>query len=189
MSVNHEEWANLYLDDALPADERARYEAHLPACADCQRLVRESRALFAALEQMPIYAPPADFSERVLKRATAPLPRLVVIVLSAQVIAGVIVFVAKLPALLRWAGEAQSTGAQTLTTALQSLTRRFANAPKPTAESVSALVHDAAPALTNPGFKLPENTVTNLGWAGVILILIWYFVQRKALAQKSARSR
>jgi anti-sigma factor RsiW len=32
-----------YLEDALPLDERARFEAHLAACEDCQHYLQQMR--------------------------------------------------------------------------------------------------------------------------------------------------
>jgi anti-sigma factor RsiW len=45
-----------YLEDALPAPERARLEAHLAECEGCRRYVEQMRAtvrLTAGVEQAP----------------------------------------------------------------------------------------------------------------------------------------
>ena len=38
-----------YLDDALPADERARFEAHLATCDPCTAVVEEFRLTIKAV--------------------------------------------------------------------------------------------------------------------------------------------
>ena len=58
--------AGAYALDALPADERAAFEAHLDRCADCRAEVRELQATAARLGSTQAVAPPPQLRERVL---------------------------------------------------------------------------------------------------------------------------
>jgi anti-sigma factor RsiW len=51
-----------YVTDALPPAERAAVAAHLEACADCRRIVEESRVVLAALTANLPAPPPIDWS-------------------------------------------------------------------------------------------------------------------------------
>jgi anti-sigma factor RsiW len=50
-----------YVTDALPPAERAAVAAHLEACADCRRIVAESRAVLADLTASLPAPPPIDW--------------------------------------------------------------------------------------------------------------------------------
>ena len=60
-----------YAEDELGPRERSRVEAHLADCAACRRRVAGYRALFAALDEPALPAPPADFAARVAARVAA----------------------------------------------------------------------------------------------------------------------
>ena len=55
-----------YLDGALPADERARFEAHLPTCASCPGELALLRQLLPALSTLPAIEPSAQLRRNVL---------------------------------------------------------------------------------------------------------------------------
>ncbi|MET9608472.1 anti-sigma factor [Streptomyces sp. NPDC006512] len=57
-----------YVLDALPAAERAAFEAHLETCADCAREVRELAATAALLGSAVAVEPPPGFRDEVLRR-------------------------------------------------------------------------------------------------------------------------
>lgn len=61
--------AGPYALNALPEDERAFFERHLPACEPCQREVRELRATAALLGRAVPEAPPPGLRNRVLAAA------------------------------------------------------------------------------------------------------------------------
>jgi anti-sigma factor RsiW len=42
-----------YLDDAMPARDRARFEAHLAACEHCTEYVAQIRATIAVVGHLP----------------------------------------------------------------------------------------------------------------------------------------
>ncbi len=42
-----------YLEDALPARDRARFEAHLGGCPHCAEYLRQMRATIGAIGQLP----------------------------------------------------------------------------------------------------------------------------------------
>ena len=42
-----------YLEGALPADERRRFEAHIAACEHCARYLAQMRQVLAALGDLP----------------------------------------------------------------------------------------------------------------------------------------
>lgn len=88
---------NEYLDGALAPAERARAEAHLAACAECQRRLAGLRAVFTAIESLP----------------NAPLER----DLSRAVLAALRPRSALLPPIVRWAFVAQAVLAMVLTVA------------------------------------------------------------------------
>ncbi|HLB54312.1 MAG TPA: hypothetical protein VJK71_04340 [Gemmatimonadales bacterium] len=47
---------------------------HLEDCSQCHALVHQDRALLQALESLPVFAPRADFADRVLARVHRPAP-------------------------------------------------------------------------------------------------------------------
>jgi anti-sigma factor RsiW len=51
-----------YLEGALPADERARFEAHLAQCDGCTAYLEDMRRLIGSLHQTP--EPPPDAATR-----------------------------------------------------------------------------------------------------------------------------
>lgn len=57
-----------YLDGELAAPEREAFVAHLRDCAACATELALYRRTFAALDGMPLVAPPAALTERVLER-------------------------------------------------------------------------------------------------------------------------
>jgi anti-sigma factor RsiW len=59
------------LDEALSPSERQAVEAHLTACADCQRELAELRETVALLNRLPPAHAPAGFVDRVVERPTA----------------------------------------------------------------------------------------------------------------------
>ncbi len=96
---------NLYLDDALDAEMRAHADAHLASCDSCQRELAALRALvptFDAWREEPI---PRDVSRIVVARiATRPVPavsRWGAVVLSAQILFAVLMFMWALPLFVR----------------------------------------------------------------------------------------
>jgi anti-sigma factor ChrR (cupin superfamily) len=73
-SADHGEWAALYAAGALPADEEARYEAHVAAgCARCQAELRDLDAVIRALAEgiAPAVPQPAT-RQAVLQRLASP---------------------------------------------------------------------------------------------------------------------
>ena len=55
-----------YAVDALPDDERERFEDHLAVCAACEQEVRELQATAARLGAISVAAPPPSMRARVL---------------------------------------------------------------------------------------------------------------------------
>src|SRR5690349_8181232 len=62
-----------YIKHDLSGDERARFEAHLPACPECQRSVRDETGLDALLSAAVIQLEPVP--ERLTERITGKLRR------------------------------------------------------------------------------------------------------------------
>ena len=60
------------LDEALSPSERQAVEAHLTACADCQRELAELRETVALLNRLPPAHAPAGFVDRVVEKAYRP---------------------------------------------------------------------------------------------------------------------
>jgi hypothetical protein len=58
-----------YLDDALDAERRARFEAHAADCASCRARLARARTLARALAELPVPPPPPGFEARVLAGA------------------------------------------------------------------------------------------------------------------------
>ncbi len=55
-----------YLEQALPARERARFEAHLATCAGCHAYVEQMRRTVATLGRLPEGALAPDCREELL---------------------------------------------------------------------------------------------------------------------------
>ena len=66
MSQDLHELAGIYALDALPADEQARFEEHLAACAACRREVAELQDTMAGLAELTEEPPPSGLKNRVL---------------------------------------------------------------------------------------------------------------------------
>lgn len=48
-----------YLEDALPAEERARFDAHLPTCSGCRNYLQQMRLTISTLGKLtPEAIPP-----------------------------------------------------------------------------------------------------------------------------------
>lgn len=74
--MNHDDWkelAEVYALGALDAGDRARFEGHLAACADCARAVGESAAVLADLASLSAVRPPAEVGERLMRRVRSSL--------------------------------------------------------------------------------------------------------------------
>ena len=89
-----------YVTDALAPAERARVAAHLDACADCRRVVEETRAVLAGLAASAPAAPAVDWGRyqaelraRVQARRRAWWARPVPAVVAAGVATAVLVLV------------------------------------------------------------------------------------------------
>jgi anti-sigma-K factor RskA len=69
-AADHREWretAGAYVLDALPADERAAFEAHLAGCAACREDVEQLRVAADALPaSAPPVAPPPELKARIM---------------------------------------------------------------------------------------------------------------------------
>jgi hypothetical protein len=57
---------NAYVERALDGGEHGGVEAHLAACARCREEVAELRSVFAALSDLPRFAPSVGFGDRVM---------------------------------------------------------------------------------------------------------------------------
>jgi hypothetical protein len=55
-----------YLDDALPADERALFEAHLEICLGCRNHLEQIRVTVETTGRLRERDLPADFRDRML---------------------------------------------------------------------------------------------------------------------------
>jgi len=55
-----------YLEDALPALERARFDAHLAECDGCDRYLEQIRTTVAALGHLPEQSLPAETRDGLL---------------------------------------------------------------------------------------------------------------------------
>ncbi len=66
--MNHlsENLLNEFLDDELPAGDRAAVEAHVAECSECQMRVEELRGLFVELKQLADEFPAHDLSSLAL---------------------------------------------------------------------------------------------------------------------------
>ncbi|MFQ6057677.1 MAG: anti-sigma factor family protein [Anaerolineae bacterium] len=68
MTCRGNEEVNLYLDNALGEEERARFEAHLARCPACQEELASLSRLFAALGSLETAPVPAGFAQEVVKQ-------------------------------------------------------------------------------------------------------------------------
>lgn len=60
-----------YLEGDLPLGDRALFDAHLDACEQCGRELRELQAAIALLRGLPDPEPPGDFADVVMRRIRA----------------------------------------------------------------------------------------------------------------------
>lgn len=60
-----------YLDRRANSAERQEIEQHLMACADCQTRAEQFRALWGALDELPVIEPSFGFDTRVRQRVAA----------------------------------------------------------------------------------------------------------------------
>lgn len=68
-----------YAESALPAEDQANVAQHVDSCARCSAELEAYRTLFAALGELPRFAPSVDFNDAVMARiqvAPAPAPAL-----------------------------------------------------------------------------------------------------------------
>lgn len=76
MTASHDDFAALahgYALGTLTEQEARAFAAHLPACEECRRSVRDLLAVAEALGRaLPPQTPPAGLRDRVLARATSP---------------------------------------------------------------------------------------------------------------------
>src|SRR5688572_20157818 len=76
MSARHDDFAALahgYALGSLTEEEARTFAAHLQACEECRRSVRDLAAVSEALGRvLPQHTPPAGLRDRVLSRATSP---------------------------------------------------------------------------------------------------------------------
>ena len=59
------ELVTAYLDDALPLEERDRFEQHLASCAGCTAYLEQMRQSIAVTGRLPLMLPP-DLEARLL---------------------------------------------------------------------------------------------------------------------------
>ena len=55
-----------YLEDALPAEERARFDAHLAECPGCHRYLEQMRATIATAGRLRESDLPPELEDRLL---------------------------------------------------------------------------------------------------------------------------
>ena len=60
MSAHERERLSAYLDEELPAGERAEVSAHLVGCSECASRLSEMAALGERARELPQEAPPMD---------------------------------------------------------------------------------------------------------------------------------
>jgi anti-sigma factor RsiW len=63
MNLNHGEWTDKlsdYLDDELPAGERAAVESHLAACASCAQILADLKRVVARAQRLEARPPQSD---------------------------------------------------------------------------------------------------------------------------------
>jgi anti-sigma factor RsiW len=61
------ELVTAYLDDALPAEDRERFEEHLVFCDGCDRYLEQMRATISATRNVGVGALPPELEERLLE--------------------------------------------------------------------------------------------------------------------------
>ncbi|RKH45186.1 anti-sigma factor family protein [Corallococcus llansteffanensis] len=71
MSCAYEEDLTAYVDGELPPPHRARVEAHLGTCADCQQTERLLRVTVARMAELPAFTPSPSARREVLARLDA----------------------------------------------------------------------------------------------------------------------
>ena len=104
-----------YVDDELPADERAAVDAHLAACAECRAAVDDLRAVIARASSLPDTVPAAAlwsgiaarigslprsatvsvFRKAITSRLSFTLPQLAAASLALMVLSGGLVWMAR----------------------------------------------------------------------------------------------
>jgi anti-sigma factor RsiW len=57
-----------YLEGAMDASERARFEHHLSLCPDCVHYVDQMRATVSVLGRVPAQPIPAEIEQKLLER-------------------------------------------------------------------------------------------------------------------------
>jgi anti-sigma factor RsiW len=61
------ELVTAYLDDALPAEDRERFEEHLVFCDGCDRYLEQMRVTISATRNVGVGELPAELEERLLE--------------------------------------------------------------------------------------------------------------------------
>lgn len=61
------ELVTAYLEDALPAEDRERFEEHLVFCDGCDRYLEQMRATISATGNVPVGELPPELEERLLE--------------------------------------------------------------------------------------------------------------------------
>ena len=61
------ELVTAYLDDALPAEDRERFEEHLVFCDGCDRYLEQMRATVTATGNVSVGELPPELEERLLE--------------------------------------------------------------------------------------------------------------------------
>ena len=61
------ELVTAYLDDALPAEDRERFEEHLVFCDGCDRYLEQMRVTISATRNVPVGELPPELEERLLE--------------------------------------------------------------------------------------------------------------------------
>jgi anti-sigma factor RsiW len=61
------ELVTAYLDDALPAEHRERFEEHLVFCDGCDRYLEQMRVTISATRNVGVGELPAELEERLLE--------------------------------------------------------------------------------------------------------------------------
>lgn len=61
------ELVTAYLDDALPAEDRERFEEHLVFCDGCDRYLEQMRATISATRNVSVGELPPELEERLLE--------------------------------------------------------------------------------------------------------------------------
>jgi hypothetical protein len=58
----------LYLEDELPAEDRASVEKHISVCESCRILLEDRKKMMQAVESLPPFEMPPDFTQQVMAR-------------------------------------------------------------------------------------------------------------------------